>query len=86
MAENINKNEIINLGTGTARKIEEVIKILREQIPNIKIKVIEKEEFFEASCADISKLAKLIRWQPKVTLEEGIKKIIKYEKRTLDEG
>lgn len=82
MAENVNKNEIINLGTGTASKIEEVIKILREQIPDTKIKEIEKEEFFEASCADISKLTRLTEWQPKVTFEEGIKKIIKYEKRT----
>jgi nucleoside-diphosphate-sugar epimerase len=85
MAENINKNEIINLGTGTARKIEEVIKILREQIPRTKIKEIKKEELYEASCADISKLTSLTEWQPKISLEEGIKKIIKYEKRNLEE-
>lgn len=86
MAENVKENEIINLGTGTARKIEEVIKTLREQIPNKKIKEIENEEFFEASCADIAKLTELTEWKPKITLEEGIKKIIEYEKRTLDGG
>lgn len=86
MLENVNKNEVINLGTGTARRIEEVIKIMREQIPNIKITEIEKEEYFEASCADISKLVKLTGWKPKITLQEGIKKIIEYEKRTLDGG
>lgn len=83
MAENVDKNEIINLGTGTARRIEEVIKTLQEQIPDIKIKEMEKGELFEASCADISKLIKLTSWQPKVTLEEGIKKIVDYEKRAL---
>jgi len=86
IAENVDENGIINLGTGTARRIEEVIKILQEQIPDTKIKEIEKEELFEASRADISKLTKLIGWQPKVTLEEGIKKIVKYEKGTLKEG
>lgn len=86
MAENVNKNKIINLGTGAARRIEEVIKVMREQIPNIKIKEIRKEELFEASCADISKLTELTEWKPKITLEEGIKKIIEYEKRTLEGG
>ena len=86
MVENVDENKIINLGTGIARRIKEVIKILQEQVPGLKIKEIEKEEFFEASCADISKLIKLIGWQPKVTLEEGIKKITKHEKRTLEDG
>jgi len=86
MAENVNENEIINLGTGTARRIEDVIKILRDQIPDIKVKEIEKEGLFEASCADISNLIKLTGWQPKVALEEGIRKIVDYEKRTLEGG
>jgi len=84
MAENVNRDEIINLGTGTARRIEDVIKILRDQIPDIKVKEIEKEGLFEASCADISNLIKLTGWQPKVALEEGIRKIVDYEKRNLE--
>lgn len=59
MAENVNKNEIINLGTGITRMIEEVIKIIKEKISGVKVKEIEKGEYFEASCADISKLTKL---------------------------
>ena len=86
MAENVNRDKIINLGTGTARRIDDVIKILRDQIPDIKVKEIEKEGLFEASCADISNLIKLTGWQPKVALEEGIRKIVDYEKRTLEGG
>jgi len=82
IAETVKGNEIINLGTGTARRIEEVIKNLQEQIPELKINEIEKKDFFEASCADISNLVKLTSWRPKVTLEEGIRKIVDYEKRT----
>jgi len=80
MAENVNRDEIINLGTGTARRIEDVIKILRDQIPDIKVKEIEKEGLFEASCADISNLIKLTGWQPKVALEEGIRRLVEYER------
>ncbi len=86
IAETVNGDEIINLGTGTARRVEDVIKILRDKIPDINVKEIEKEELFEASCADISKLIKLTGWQPKVTLEEGIRKIVDYEKRNLEGG
>jgi len=86
IAENVNENEVINLGTGTARKIEEVVKNVQEQISDTKIKEIKKGELFEASCADISKLVELTGWQPKITLEEGIKKIVDYEKTNLEEG
>jgi len=52
----------------------------------VKIKGIEKGELFEASCADIYNLIKLTGWQSKVTLEEGIKKVVDYEKRFLEGG
>jgi len=80
MAENVNRDKIINLGTGTARRIDDVIKILRDQIPDIKVKEIEKEGLFEASCADISNLVKLTGWKPKITLEEGIRRLVEYER------
>ena len=68
----------LNLGTGTARRIEEVVKSIQEQISDIKIKEIEKGEFLEASCADISKLIELTGWQPRTTLEEGINRLVKH--------
>ena len=82
MAENVQENEIINLATGTPRKIEDVIRIIKEHIPNTMIKEVNKRTSFEASCADILKLVKLTRWQPTITPENGIKKIIQYEKIT----
>ena len=82
MAENVQGNEIINLATGTPRKIENVIRIIKEHIPNTTIREVNEGTSFEASCADISKLVDLTGWQPTVTLESGIKKIVQYEKRT----
>ncbi|MDY6894122.1 MAG: NAD-dependent epimerase/dehydratase family protein [Thermotogota bacterium] len=87
MTENVDEDEIINLGTGTARKVEYVVKILQEQIPDIKIKETEKRGLFEASCADISKLIELTGWQPTLqNIEEGVKRVVDYEKRTLEGG
>jgi nucleoside-diphosphate-sugar epimerase len=81
LAEN-DAEGIVNLGTGTSRRVDEVVKIIQEQIPEVKIKEINGEEFkkFEASSADTSRLMQLTGWRPKVMLEEGIKKIIEYEK------
>lgn len=82
MAESVQGNEIINLATGTPRKIEDVIRIINEHIPNTMIKEVNEGTSFEASCADISKLVKLTGWQPTISLENGIEKIVQYEKRT----
>jgi len=84
IAETVNGDEIINLGTGTARRIEDVVKNLQEQIPDIKVKEIEKEGLFEASCADISNLVMLTGWRPKITLEEGIRRLVEYERDQME--
>jgi len=55
------------------------VKIIKKQIPSLKIKEITKKNLFEASCADISRLKKLTGWEPTITLEQGIKMIINYE-------
>jgi len=79
LAENNKARGIVNLGSGESRKIEEVVKIIKKQIPSLKIKEITKKNLFEASCADISRLKKLTGWEPTITLEQGIKMIINYE-------
>ena len=85
MAENVNENEIINLGTGTARNIEEVIKIIQGHT-QYNIKETHKIGFFEASCADLSNLVKLTGWRPGTTLEEGIKRVVDYERDQIGDG
>lgn len=83
IAENVDVNEVINLGGGTGRKIEEVVQIIRTQIPELKVREIERPQLFEASAADTSKLIGLTGWEPHTTLEEGIKRVIDYEKENL---
>lgn len=80
VSEKINKNEIINLGSGRGYRIEEVIQDIMAQIPNAKIKEIGGKGRFEASCANMSKFLKLAGQQKPINLEAGIQKIIAYEK------
>jgi len=79
IAETVEKSNVINLGTGTARRIEDVITLISKQIADAKIKELKSQYLFEGSCADITELIKLTGWQPDTTLEEGIKKIVAYE-------
>ena len=75
-----NFSGIINLGSGKAHSVETVINILKKEISNLTIEEKEIDIPYEASCADISKLEKYSNWKPIVSLEEGLKKIIEFEK------
>lgn len=79
VAEKVNVNRIINLGSGWSRRIKEVIQLIKEHIPNLKFKEVTENGHFEASCADMSAFSEIIGWRPELTLEEGIKKVIYYE-------
>jgi nucleoside-diphosphate-sugar epimerase len=79
LAEADVKKEIVNLGTGKARKIEEVISILKNHFPDLKIEEEKKQDVFEESSADNKKLKDITGWLPEISLEEGIKELIKYE-------
>lgn len=71
---------IINLGTGSARMVSDVVEILISNFPNAKIAYIESYIPYEASQADISKLMNKINWKPIYSLEEGIAEIIEFER------
>lgn len=82
MAERVNSNEIINLGSGSARTIKEVIQNIQKITPGMRIKESEKTNLFEASSADISKLMRLTSWKPSTTFEQGIEIVYEYEKKS----
>ena len=71
---------IINLGTGSARKVSDVIEILISNFPNAKVTYIESDIPYEASQADISKLINKINWKPIYSVEDGIDEIIEFER------
>ncbi len=74
---------VVNLGTGSARSVKEVIEILTKHFPDIRIKEREGQSSLESSQAEMALFQGVTGWKPAVTLEKGIAKIIAYERGSL---
>jgi nucleoside-diphosphate-sugar epimerase len=72
--------EIINLGNNCPHKLSGAINLIEKY--TVKKAKFEYKEFhkadIKATWADISKAKTLIDWQPQVSIEEGIKKTVKW--------
>lgn len=78
------KGQIINIGTGKQFKLNDIINAI-ENISNKKIKIkkiidYRDNELWEYSL-NCDKADKLLNWKPKISLHEGIKKIMDYEEK-----
>jgi UDP-glucuronate 4-epimerase len=78
--------EIINLGNNQSYKFSEMIHLI-EKYTNKEAKY-QYEDFHKADMkltrADISKAKYLLAWQPQISLEEGIKKTVRWTKDNWD--
>lgn len=77
----------VNLGSGVPRSIDDVLQALVQYLPAAASLVRDHgtKEYFEASCADLTKLRLLTGWTPVTTLEEGIGRIVEFEKLASEE-
>ncbi len=79
----LNRFEIINLGAGESFAVGELIALV-QKILNTNLPVISSNEHRKAeimnTIADISKAAAVLNWQPKISMEEGLKEIIRLTK------
>ena len=85
LAEKGETNKVYYVGRGEFTKFRELINIVREQIPNTKVKVITPPDFHKNVgivdfVCDNSGLKK-IGWTPKTSLEDGIKRTIEFYKK-----
>lgn len=74
--------EIINLGNNHPHKLTEAIKMIEKYTgkrAQFKYKKFHKADM-KATWADIDKAKKLLDWQPKVSLEKGIKRTVEWTK------
>jgi UDP-glucuronate 4-epimerase len=78
--------EIINLGNNGPYKLSEMIKIIEKytgKSAEFKFKPFYKADM-KSTWADISKAKDLLDWQPKISLEEGIKRTVEWTKENWD--
>ena len=81
------KGEILNLGTGKQTRINEAVDLIRE-ITNSNTKPQYGQERiaqYEPKnwVADILKIKRLLNWQPKYSLKEGLKKDVEWFKKNI---
>ncbi len=77
------KGEIVNLGSADEHTVLEYAKLIKK-ITNSKSEIIFSEELPEDDPRkrkpDTSKAKKLLNWQPKVPLQQGLQQIVEYYK------
>lgn len=74
-SEKVGRGEVINIGAGNNHSINEIAKLVGGEITHIPLPSGEMRD----TLADISKAKELLGWQPQITLEEGIKKLLEDE-------
>jgi carbamoyl-phosphate synthase large subunit len=71
---------IVNLGTGNARRINDVLDVLKIYFPEMKYQEVHADIPYEASQADMEYFEKITGWRPVKRLEDTIPELIWYEK------
>lgn len=76
------KYEIINLGSGKATDLLSLIRMIENQLGKKARKSFLSMQKGDTaySCADIKKAKKLLNWSPKISIEDGIIKTIRWQK------
>lgn len=79
---------VVNLGTGVAHSIQQVVQTLQRLLPSSWVHSHDEGvvEDYEASAADITRLGQVCGYQPATTLEQGITAIVTYEQQRKAEG
>ena len=76
------KSEIFNVGTGENVSVNQVVEILREFFPNLKVENQEKPKGYASeTLADIVKAKKLLGWHPTVDISNGIRELYSTKKK-----
>jgi UDP-glucuronate 4-epimerase len=79
--------EIFNLGSGRAVPLKKVVELLSRHFgvePQVDL-LPEQPGDVPVTCADISKAKKLLHYEPKVSLEEGVRRFVEWLKARYSE-
>jgi UDP-glucose 4-epimerase len=67
------ENEIFNVGSGNPQSVNKLVSLLG---PNKTVNIPRRPGEPDCTWADISRIKKKLDWEPKVSFEEGIKRIL----------
>ena len=81
-AESDDVGGVFNIGGGSRISVNDLVKLMGDIIEKkAKIKNIEKQKGdVKDTLADITKTTKILKWKPKINIEEGLKRQIKWMK------
>jgi carbamoyl-phosphate synthase large subunit len=74
---------IVNVGTGRARRVSDILDVLSHHFPEMNIMEGDADIAYEGSQADNSRLKAITGWEPAYRLEEAIPEIIEFESNLL---
>jgi len=75
-------NQTFNLTYGNAKKINDLIEILKSEFPDLRVKYQERDKFMpERGTLSINKAKELINYSPKHSIENGYIKYIDWYKK-----
>ena len=70
---------IVNIGTGRSIELNYLVKLIESELKKKgKTSYIEKQKWDMDTEADIEKARKTLKWEPKITVESGIKDTVKW--------
>ena len=75
---------VVNLGTGRARRVADVVAVLQQHFPDMRARRVASDIPFEASQADMTAWSNSIDWLPPTTLEIALPEIIAFERAQLE--
>ena len=81
LAESEKAQGVVNLGSGSARSVDDVVAILRTELNNMQVQDRQSDDPVESSCADMSLFHQITGWLPSIRLEQGIKQVLAYERQ-----
>lgn len=85
MFQDNTRGEVVNIGSPdehTVMEYAEIVKKLTHSSSEITFSEVLPEDDPLRRRADITKAKKLLNWEPKVSLEEGLEKMIQYNRKT----
>jgi carbamoyl-phosphate synthase large subunit len=80
LADSDRATGIVNLGTGNARRVQEVVDTLKLHFPDMRATIVPSDIPFEASEADLTAYQAAIGWHPEYDIERAIPEIIQFER------